>query len=66
MNVLTSALEKEADALFPELESIYKDLHRNPELSMVEMRTAEMRQLSWSKKATTYRARSGPRVWWVS
>jgi amidohydrolase len=40
MNALSSALENEAKELLPELESIYKDLHRNPELSMVETRTA--------------------------
>src|SRR5690606_12711087 len=40
MNALSSALENEAKELLPELESIYKDLHHNPELSMVETRTA--------------------------
>lgn len=30
------------DALLPELEEIYKDLHRNPELSMCEYRTAKI------------------------
>lgn len=40
MNVLTSALERDAKELLPELESLYKNLHRNPELSMEEVRTA--------------------------
>jgi len=30
------------DKLLPELEDIYKDLHRNPELPMQEMRTAKI------------------------
>ncbi|WP_204745125.1 M20 family metallopeptidase [Flavobacterium silvisoli] len=30
------------DALLPELEEIYKDIHRNPELSMQEFRTSKM------------------------
>lgn len=30
------------DALLPELESIYKDLHAHPELSMQELRTAQI------------------------
>ncbi|UHL64799.1 M20 family metallopeptidase [Paralcaligenes sp. KSB-10] len=40
MNALTSALDIGAQELLPELEAIYKDLHRNPELSMQEVRTA--------------------------
>jgi metal-dependent amidase/aminoacylase/carboxypeptidase family protein len=28
------------DAILPELETIYKDIHAHPELSMQEMRTA--------------------------
>ncbi|OWT65842.1 M20 family metallopeptidase [Candidimonas nitroreducens] len=40
MNALTSALDGDAKELLPELEAIYKDLHRNPELSMQETRTA--------------------------
>jgi hippurate hydrolase len=40
MNVLTSALDTGAQELLPELETIYKDLHHNPELSMTEVRTA--------------------------
>ena len=30
------------DKLLPELEDIYKDIHRNPELSMKEFRTAKI------------------------
>jgi hippurate hydrolase len=37
---LAAALDAPIDALLPELESIYKDLHRHPELSMQETRTA--------------------------
>jgi len=40
MNALTAALELEAGALLPELKAVYKDLHRNPELSMQEFRSA--------------------------
>lgn len=40
MNALTSALDVDAKEVLPELEAIYKDLHRNPELSMQETRTA--------------------------
>jgi hippurate hydrolase len=40
-----SSLKKlipQLDALLPELEEIYKDLHRHPELSMCEVRTAKI------------------------
>jgi len=40
MNALTAALELEAGALLSEMEAVYKDLHRNPELSMQEFRSA--------------------------
>ncbi|TCT04835.1 M20 family metallopeptidase [Paralcaligenes ureilyticus] len=40
MNALTSALDIDAKEVLSELEAIYKDLHRNPELSMQEARTA--------------------------
>ena len=40
MNPLTSALEASFDGMAPELLEIYKDLHRHPELSMQERRTA--------------------------
>jgi hippurate hydrolase len=40
MNPLTRALDGSFDALAPELLAIYKDLHRHPELSMQEHRTA--------------------------
>lgn len=40
MNPLADALESTFDAMAPELLEIYRDLHRNPELSMQEHRTA--------------------------
>lgn len=40
MNPLTRALEPRFDAMGPELLEIYRDLHRNPELSMQEHRSA--------------------------
>ncbi|MDR3564544.1 MAG: amidohydrolase, partial [Negativicutes bacterium] len=40
MSQLGAALDVQIDTLLPELEGIYKDLHRNPELSMQEFRTA--------------------------
>jgi hippurate hydrolase len=42
MNALTQALGKAPSALMAELEEIYKDLHRHPELSMQEVRTAKI------------------------
>lgn len=42
MNSLVSALNHSLTALLPELESIYKDLHCHPELSMQEVRTAKI------------------------
>lgn len=35
-------LDRFIDQLLPELEAIYKDIHQNPELSMVEFRTAKI------------------------
>ncbi len=40
MNSLTDALERGFDGMAPGLLEIYKDLHRHPELSMQEHRTA--------------------------
>lgn len=40
MSQLASVLDAALDLLLPELEEVYKDLHRNPELSMQEHRTA--------------------------
>lgn len=40
MNSSLTELTARVDALLPELEAIYKDLHQNPELSMQEFRTA--------------------------
>jgi len=42
MNALTSALDLDAQDVLPELEAIYKDIHQNPELSMQEIRTADI------------------------
>ena len=42
MNLLTSALEASFDGMASELLDIYKDLHRHPELSMQEERTASI------------------------
>jgi amidohydrolase len=42
MKQLMSALIPDTDALLPELEAIYKDLHQHPELSMQEVRTAKI------------------------
>jgi metal-dependent amidase/aminoacylase/carboxypeptidase family protein len=35
-------MDKLVEKLLPELEEIYKDIHRNPELSMKEFRTAKI------------------------
>lgn len=40
MNSFVASLDASTDALLVELEDIYKDLHRHPELSMQEVRTA--------------------------
>jgi hippurate hydrolase len=40
MNPLAATLDASIEALLPELERIYQDLHRHPELSMQEVRTA--------------------------
>ncbi|MFX1676852.1 M20 family metallopeptidase [Paraburkholderia sp. A2WS-5] len=42
MHNLASSFAPDIDALLPELESIYKDLHAHPELSMQEFRTAQI------------------------
>jgi hippurate hydrolase len=42
MNALTEALGHAESTLLPELEALYKDLHRHPELSMHEVRTAQI------------------------
>jgi hippurate hydrolase len=39
---MNDQMDKLIDELLPELESIYKDIHRNPELSMQEFRTAKI------------------------
>jgi amidohydrolase len=40
MSKLIEIMSSAIDSLLPQLESIYKDLHRHPELSMQEVRTA--------------------------
>jgi amidohydrolase len=42
MSQLVAALDASIEALLPELERIYKDVHQHPELSMQEVRTAGM------------------------
>lgn len=42
MNALTQALGNADASLMVELESLYKDLHQHPELSMQEVRTAKI------------------------
>jgi hippurate hydrolase len=42
MNALTEALGSAESSLMAELEVLYKDLHRHPELSMREVRTAKI------------------------
>ncbi|RYZ74503.1 MAG: amidohydrolase [Lysobacteraceae bacterium] len=42
MNPLTQALESGFASMAPELQGIYEDLHRHPELSMQEHRTARI------------------------
>ena len=42
MNPLSEALAARLDELLPNLEEIYKDFHRNPELSVQEFRTAKI------------------------
>src|SRR5437868_4517746 len=42
MNALVHAIEGHSDKLLAELETIYKDFHQHPELSMQEVRTAKI------------------------
>ena len=42
MNPLVETLDHRRDALLAELETLYKDFHRHPELSMQETRTAKV------------------------
>ena len=42
MNALFQAIADPGNALFGDLESIYQDLHQHPELSMQEVRTAQV------------------------
>ncbi len=42
IKVFNDKMDSFIDKLLPELEEIYKDIHRNPELSMQEFRTAKI------------------------
>ncbi|SAL03735.1 amidohydrolase [Caballeronia arationis] len=42
MSILIETMSSVIDALLPELEGVYKDLHQHPELSMQEARTARI------------------------
>ncbi|MBN8858043.1 MAG: amidohydrolase [Sphingobacteriales bacterium] len=42
IQVFNKTMEPFIDELLPELEDIYKDIHRNPELSMQDFRTAKI------------------------
>ncbi|OKL40566.1 amidohydrolase [Pontibacter flavimaris] len=42
MKALNDKMDSLLEQLLPELEAIYKDIHQNPELSMVEFRTAQI------------------------
>lgn len=42
IQAFNNKMENFIDQLIPELEEIYKDIHRNPELSMQEFRTAKI------------------------
>lgn len=42
IKTFTSKMDSFIDMLLPELEEIYKDIHRNLELSMQEFRTAKI------------------------
>lgn len=42
IRAFNNSIESVVDKLLPELEEIYKDIHRNPELSMKEFRTAKI------------------------
>lgn len=42
IKVLNAKMDSALEAILPEMEEIYKDIHRNPELSMQEKRTAQI------------------------
>lgn len=42
LKAFNSKMESFIDQILPELEEVYKDIHRNPELSMQEFRTAKI------------------------
>ena len=39
---LNAKMDGPLESMLPEMEEIYKDIHRNPELSMQETRTAQI------------------------
>lgn len=42
IKTFNNTMDSFIDKILPELEEIYKDIHRNPELSMQEFRTAKI------------------------
>ncbi|MBD0366458.1 MAG: amidohydrolase [Flavisolibacter sp.] len=42
IKALNATMDSALEAMLPEMEEIYKDIHRNPELSMQEKRTAKI------------------------
>ncbi len=42
IKTFNNKMDSFVNELLPELEEIYKDIHRNPELSMQEVRTAKI------------------------
>ena len=42
IKTFNNKMDSFVNKLLPELEEIYKDIHRNPELSMQEIRTAKI------------------------
>jgi hippurate hydrolase len=42
IKALSEKMDGALEAMLPEMEAIYKDIHRHPELSMQEARTAQL------------------------
>ena len=42
IKALNAKMDSALEAMLPEMEEIYKDIHRHPELSMQEKRTAQI------------------------
>ena len=57
--------EREVDAVYAHADALYRDLHRHPELSGHEQRTAEM--LASGLRALGYEVTTGVgrTVWWA-